>query len=98
MKSVVRWTEVIPWRLNRAGKLTSIYSEVAPSPMEMVLQAHAACSLIDLRVGLKDRMENVRAMWVDVDGVRADQSPRVFTSVKMHYVVEGDVPESWFEE
>jgi putative redox protein len=94
MKSVVRWTEGYSMEAEtESGKLTSIYSEVAPSPMEMVLQAHAACSLIDLRVGLKDRMENVRAMWVDVEGVRADQSPRVFTSVKMHYVVEGDVPE-----
>ena len=94
MKSVVRWTEGYSMEAEtESGKLTSIYSEVAPSPMEMVLQAHAACSLIDLRVGLKDRMENVRAMWVDVEGVRADQSPRVFTSVKMHYVVEGDGPE-----
>ena len=76
-----------------SAKVTPIYSDTAPSPMEMMLQAHAACSLIDLRVGLKDRMENVRAMWVDVEGVRADESPRVFTSVKMHYVVEGDVPE-----
>ena len=94
MKSVVRWTGGRTMEgETESGKVTPIYSDTAPSPMEMILQAHAACSLIDLRVGLKERMENVRAMWVDVEGVRADESPRVFTSVKMHYVVEGDVPE-----
>ena len=76
-----------------SGKVTPINSDSAPSPMEMTLQAHAACSLVDLRVGLKDRMENVRAMWGDVEGERAEEPPRVFSSVKMHYVVEGDVPE-----
>ena len=94
MKSVVRWTGGRTMEgETESGKVTPIYSDTAPSPMEMALQAHAACSLVDLRVGLKDRMGNVRAMWVDVEGVRADEPPRVFTSANMHYVVEGDVPE-----
>jgi putative redox protein len=76
-----------------AGKLTPIYSEAAPSPMELVLQAHAACSMVDIRVGLKDRMENVRSMRIEIESDRAEEQPRVFTAVRLHYVIEGDVPE-----
>ena len=76
-----------------AGKLTPIYSDTAPSPMELVLPAHAACSMVDLRVGLKDRMENVRSMRIEIESDRAEEQPRVFTAVRLHYVIEGDVPE-----
>ena len=61
--------------------------------MEMVLNAHACCSLIDVIVGLKDRVGNVESATVEVEGIRADDPPRVFTSVRMNYVIEGDVPE-----
>jgi len=76
-----------------SGKVAPIYSDTAPSPMELVLQSHAACSMVDLRVGLKDRMDNVRAMWIEIESDRAKERPRVFTAVRMHYVIEGDVPE-----
>ncbi len=94
MKSTVRWTGGRTMEgETEAGKLAPIYSDTAPSPMELVLQAHAGCSLVDLRVGLKHRMDNVRAMWIEVEGDRAEESPRVFTAVRMHYVIQGDVPE-----
>ena len=76
MKSVVRWTGGRTMEgETESGKVTPIYSDTAPSPMEMALQAHAACSLVDLRVGLKERMENVRKMWVDVEGCLLYTSP-----------------------
>ena len=94
MKGVVRWTGGRSMEgETAAGKLTPIYSETAPSPMELVLQAHAACSMVDIRVGLKDRMENVRAMRIEIESDRAEEQPRVFTAVRLHYVIEGDVPE-----
>ena len=61
--------------------------------MEMVLHSHAACSLIDVIDGLKDRSDNVEQATVEIDSVRSDERPRVFTSVNMKYVVKGDVPE-----
>jgi len=94
MKGVVRWTGGRTMEgATAAGKLTPIYSETAPSPMELVLQAHAACSMVDIRVGLKDRMENVRSMRIEIESDRAEEQPRVFTAVRLHYVIEGDVPE-----
>ena len=75
------------------GKVFGIYGESAPSPMEMVLHSHAACSLIDVIVGLKERVEDIESATVEIDSTRADESPRVFTSINMRYVVKGDVPE-----
>ncbi|DAC66341.1 MAG TPA: OsmC family peroxiredoxin [Candidatus Poseidoniales archaeon] len=94
MKGVVRWTGGRSMEGETPdGKLTPIYSETAPSPMELVLQSHAACSMVDIRVGLKDRMDNVRSMRIEIESDRAEEQPRVFTAVRLHYVIEGDVPE-----
>ena len=61
--------------------------------MEMVLHSHAACSLIDVIDGLKDRIDNVEYATVEVEADRADQAPRVFTGIRFRYIVKGDVPE-----
>ena len=62
-------------------------------PMEMVLHSHACCSLIDVIDGLKDRINKVNSAIVEVDADRADEAPRVFTSIRMKYTIVGDVPE-----
>ena len=94
MKGEVRWTEEDGYvGTTSKGKVFGIYSDTSPSPMEMVLHSHAACSLIDVIDGLKDRSDNVEHATVEIDSVRSDERPRVFTSVNMNYVVKGDVPE-----
>ncbi len=60
----------------------------------MVLHGHAACSLIDVIDGLKHRKENVEFIKVEIEADRAVESPKVFTSVRMRYVVKGEVPET----
>jgi|TARA_B100001996_G_scaffold3651_1_gene3108 putative redox protein len=75
------------------GKSFEIYGETSPSPMEMVLHAHAACSLIDVKDGLKHRIENVEFLRIEIESERAKASPKVFTSIVMKYIVKGDVPE-----
>ena len=55
--------------------------------MQIVLQAHGACSLIDVIDGLKHRMENVRSMWIELESERSSERPKVFTSVNMKYIV-----------
>ena len=76
-----------------AGKTFGIYDSESPSPMEMVLHGHAACSLIDVIDGLKHRKENLEFIKVEIEADRADEAPKVFTSVRMRYVVKGEVPE-----
>ena len=94
MKGIVRWTigEEIEGETDN-GKITPFHSDTAASPMQIVLQAHGACSLIDVIDGLKHRMKDVRAMWVELESDRSLETPKVFTEIRMKYIVEGDVPE-----
>ena len=94
MNGEVLWTESTGYTgTTGAGKTFSIYNSESPSPMEMVLHGHAACSLIDVIDGLKHRKENLEFIKVEIEADRADESPRVFTSVRMRYIVKGEVPE-----
>ena len=94
MKGIVRWTtgEEIEGETDN-GKITQFHSDTAASPMQIVLQAHGACSLIDVIDGLKHRMENVKSMWIELDSDRSLERHKVFTAVRMKYVIQGDVPE-----
>ncbi|MAK25767.1 MAG: osmotically inducible protein OsmC [Euryarchaeota archaeon] len=94
MNGEVRWTAEEGYvGTTSGGKSFEIYGETSPSPMEMVLHAHAACSLIDVKEGLKHRIENVEFMTVEIESERANTSPKVFTSIVMKYIVKGDVAE-----
>ena len=88
------WTETTGYTgTTGGGKTFGIYDSESPSPMEMVLHGHAACSLIDVIDGLKQRRENLEFIKVEIEADRADESPKVFTSVRMRYIVKGEVPE-----
>ena len=94
MNGEVVWTETTGYTgTTGGGKTFGIYDSESPSPMEMVLHGHAACSLIDVIDGLKHRKQNLEFIKVEIEADRADESPRVFTSVRMRYIVKGEVPE-----
>ena len=76
------------------GKSFGIYGGSSPSPTEMVIHAHAACSLIDVIDGLKHRIANVEYATVEIEVEMAEKVPKVFTSVNMKYIIKGDVPEA----
>jgi|TARA_B100001094_G_C18190846_1_gene807092 putative redox protein len=95
MNGEVVWTEEDGYvGTTGRGKRFGIYGSDSPSPMEMVLHGHAACSLIDLIDGLKHRKENLESIKVEIEADRANEAPKVFTSVRMGYIVKGDVPET----
>ena len=94
MNGEVVWTETTGYTgTTGGGKTFGIYDSESPSPMEMVLHGHAACSLIDVIDGLKHRKKNLEFIKVEIEADRADESPKVFTSVRMRYIVKGEVPE-----
>ena len=94
MKGVVEWNASSGYiGTTEDGKKFDIYGEFSPSPMELVLHAHAACSMIDVMVGLKDRIGEISMAKVEIEGERASESPRIFTSVIMKYTIRGKVPE-----
>lgn len=58
-------------------------------PMEMLLLGAGGCSCIDVMLMLKKARQKVTDCWVELDGDRAAEPPRIFTKIHMHFVVTG---------
>jgi len=58
-------------------------------PMELVLMGTGACSAIDVVHILRKSRQAVSGCVVELDSQRADDDPKVFTKIHMHYVVTG---------
>jgi putative redox protein len=80
---------------NSEGQSLDLDWENGPSPMQVTLQMVGACSLVDIVIGLKERPFS--KVWVELDSVREEQSPRVFTSIEMTYHIAGDIPQTLVE-
>lgn len=65
----------------------------AVSPMESVLMAIAGCSSIDIELILKKMRQEVEKLEVKVSAERAEDHPKVFTAIKIHYILHGDLKE-----
>ena len=61
----------------------------APSPMEMVLMAAGACSSVDVVSISKKARQHVLGCEVELSAERAEEAPRVFTKIHLHFVVSG---------
>lgn len=58
-------------------------------PMELVLMGLGACSAIDVMHMLRKGRQAVTDCVVELDAERAGEDPKVFTRIKLHYVVTG---------
>ncbi len=65
----------------------------APTPMEAVLHALAGCAAIDVVSIMEKMRQPLEGLSVDVVAERADDHPRVFTSINLVFRVRGDVAE-----
>ena len=63
--------------------------DLGPRPMELVLMGTGACSAIDVVHILRKARQEVADCVVELESVRADEDPKVFTRIHMHYVVTG---------
>ena len=97
MKAKVKWVQDVMF-LGESGSGHSVVMDGAPDaggrnlgfrPMEMMLMGLAGCSAFDVVLILKRSREDITDCVVDVDGDRADTDPKVFTQVRMHYIVTG---------
>jgi len=61
----------------------------APTPMEMLLVAVAACTAVDVISILKKKRQDVTDYNVDITGTRADEHPRKYTAFHVHHIVHG---------
>lgn len=62
---------------------------LGPRPMELVLMGTGACSAVDVMLILRKARQAVTDCVIEMDSVRADTDPKVFTRIHLHYVVTG---------
>ncbi|SFC68610.1 putative redox protein [Bacillus sp. OV322] len=62
-------------------------------PTELLLNALAGCTGIDIITILQKMRLNPLSFHLEVDGERAEDHPKRFTSIHIHYSLEGALPE-----
>jgi len=62
---------------------------LAPRPMETVLAGTGGCTAYDVVLILKRGRHAVSGCQVKLSADRAEQDPKVFTHIRMHFVVTG---------
>jgi len=60
-----------------------------PSSMELVLIGTGGCTAFDVLHILEKGREKIDDVVVELEAERADQDPKVFTRIHMHFVVKG---------
>jgi len=63
--------------------------DLAPRPMETVLAGTGGCTAYDVVLILKRGRHDVRGCQVVLHADRAESEPKVFTKIRMHFVVTG---------
>ncbi|WP_428908186.1 OsmC family protein [Niallia sp. Krafla_26] len=62
-------------------------------PTELLLYGLAGCTGIDIISILNKMRLNPTSFEMDVKGERADEHPKRFTNIHIHYALQGDLPE-----
>ncbi len=62
---------------------------LGPRPMELLLMGLGGCSSIDVVMILQKSRQDIRDCVVEISARRADQDPKVFTEIHLHFVVSG---------
>ena len=62
---------------------------LGPRPMELMLLAVGSCSAVDVVHILKKARQDVTDCVCEVEGTRADTDPKVFTEIRLRFIVTG---------
>ena len=62
---------------------------LGPRPMEMLLLGLGGCSAFDVVHILRKSRLDVRDCVAEIDAVRAETDPKVFTKIHVHFIVTG---------
>ena len=60
------------------------------SPMEMLLIGLGGCTGMDVISILRKKRQDVTGYRIEVEGVRADSHPRVYTQISIRHIVQGN--------
>lgn len=97
MKARVKWVEQVTF-LGESGSGHSIVMDGAPEaggrnlgprPMELLLLGAGGCTSFDVIAILKKKRQEVSDCYVEIEAERAEEIPKIFTKIHMHFVVTG---------
>jgi putative redox protein len=97
MKARVKWVEAMTF-VGESGSGHSVVMDGPPGsggrdlgirPMEMLLLGMGGCTAFDVVMILRKARQQIVDCVVDIDAVRADTDPKVFTGIHVHFVVTG---------
>ncbi len=97
MKAEIKWMEKRTF-LGKSGSGFTVPFGTAsepdgarpgPSAMELVLIGTGGCAAWDVVQILEKGRENIEDCVVELDADRAEQDPKVFTRIHMHFIVTG---------
>jgi putative redox protein len=102
MKASVKWVgEELFMGTSESGHtivLDANGGKLAPSPLENVLISLGACSSVDVVSILEKTRQVVKGCRVDIEAVRVDSVPKLFSDIHLHFVISGsDVAEKHVE-
>lgn len=97
MKARVKWVEKVTFlgetdsghAVVMDGPPESGGRNLGPRPMEMLLLGAGGCTSFDVISILKKSRQAVSDCYVEISAERADEIPKVFTHIHMHFVVTG---------
>ncbi len=69
-----------------------------PSPMEVLLMALGGCTAMDVLAILNKKRLEPEDFKVEVEGKRRETFPKIYTEIKVKYIVKGDIPEKALEQ
>jgi putative redox protein len=97
MKARIKWVEERTF-LGESGSGHTVVMDGDPAaggrglgvrPMETVLLGLGGCTAYDVVEILQRSREPVADCVIDIDAERAETDPKVFTKIRLHYVVSG---------
>jgi putative redox protein len=97
MKTRVKWVEGVCF-MAESGSGHAVVMDGAPDiggknlgprPMEMLLMGAGGCTSVDVIMILQKSRQDVVDCEVEIDAERANDHPKVFTRIHMHFTVKG---------
>ncbi len=97
MKARIQLTEGMTF-VAESGSGHAVVVDAAPDvggrnlgarPMELVLMGTGACTAIDVVMILRKSRQPITGCVVEVEAERAQEDPKVFTKIRLHYVITG---------
>lgn len=97
MKARVKWLDNMSF-VGESGSGHSVVMDgapdsggrdLAPRPMEMVLMGMGGCTAFDVVLILQRARQPIDDCIVEISAERAEEVPKVFTRIHVHYIVKG---------